>query len=184
MATSYNGYQVLPTPTYTGWPRLRRWLVPGTKVILPVRDGSVGFLLVFIASWMHETINRIDQPHPADDWGWAFRAVRGQTSGYSCHASGTAVDLDATEHVLGRRGTFRYLVRGKLAEARLRWFLRARIRGAVRWGGDYQNRADEMHFEVMAPIERCEVIARHLMNTDRGRRILAANPGAKGVILS
>lgn len=191
MPNSQNGYAVFTAPRYDGpLPRLRAWKVPGTspQVTLPVRDGSVGFLLTYIALWMHERIEPIDKPHPKDDWGYAFRAIRGQENGYSNHASGTAVDIDATQHPLGVGGTFRYLVRSGrgrvMAETRIRWFLRARLKGTVRWGGDYNSRKDEMHFEVMAPIERCEAVARKLMRTKRGRAILDANPGAEKAILA
>ena len=56
--------------------------------------------------------------------------------------------------------------------------------GAIRWGGDYQNRRDSMHFEINAPLARCEQVARRLLDSPRGKRLLAANPGQKEVILS
>lgn len=75
-------------------------------------------------------------------WGYAYRAIRGRTSGYSNHASGTAIDLNAPAHPLGKRGTFT----PKQATAIRR--ILADLDGAIRWGGNYSGRKDEMHFEV------------------------------------
>jgi hypothetical protein len=41
-----------------------------------------------------------------------------------------------------------------------------------------------MHFEVVGSLRACERLARALMKTPRGRRILAANPGARATILA
>ncbi len=57
-------------------------------------------------------------------------------------------------------------------------------RNCIRWGGDYRGRKDEMHFEINRSLEACEFLAKRLMKTKRGKRILAANPGQKAVILS
>nr|WP_276612341.1 peptidoglycan-binding protein [Kineococcus vitellinus] len=77
---------------------------------------------------------------PASCWGYAYRAVRGSSSP-SFHAAGIAVDLNAPRHPLGARGTFSSR---QAAEVR-------RLAGhyGLRWGGDYQRRADEMHVEVI-----------------------------------
>ena len=66
--------------------------------------------------------------------------VRGSPTNLSNHSSGTAIDLNATKHVLGRVGTF---------PAEKVPMIRALAKKySLRWGGDYQNRKDEMHFEV------------------------------------
>ncbi len=44
-------------------------------------------------------------PEPGDDWGGAPRPIRDGT-GWSNHASYTAIDLNATEHPQHERGTF------------------------------------------------------------------------------
>src|SRR5690606_4865988 len=144
----------------------RRWIIPGTGRHLYARDGSAGFLLAFLALWFHERIEALDGG-VWDEWGWAYRPIRGAAGGFSNHASGTAVDLNATLHPLGRRGTF----------ARARDYLRIRRRlalmgGVLRWGGDYAGRADEMHFELARPLEVAERHARRLSRTRRGRRPL------------
>jgi len=177
---SQNGWPVLPTNRTSGaLPRLRKWTVPGTGRHLYLRDGSAGFLLVFIALWWHERIERLDVG-VWDEWGWNYRPVRGSSSVMSNHSSGTAIDLNATRHPLGRRFTMSNAVH----YVRIRALLAGRLRGAIRWGGDYQNRADEMHFELVKGLSDCEALARKLAATPRGRRILAANPGAGEVIHS
>lgn len=179
MATSANGYPVLFENRTTGpLPRLRKWVVPGTQRHLYLRDGSTGFLLIHFALWLHERVEPLDDG-VWDDWGWAVRPVRGQSNGYSNHASGTAEDLNATRHPLAQRGTFGKVATYAKIRARLAYY-----RGALEWGGDYHSRLDEMHFEIAASIGACEARARKLMDTPRGRRILEANPGAREAILS
>jgi len=66
--------------------------------------------------------------------------VRGTTDKLSNHSSGTAIDLNATRHPLGKVGTF---PNEKVPMIRAL----AKKYGLI-WGGDYRNRKDEMHFEV------------------------------------
>ena len=113
-----------------------------------------------------------------DDWGYAYRPIRGQSTGWSNHASGTAEDLNSTKHPLGKVGTF-------VQAALIRLLLR-RFRGLLDWGGDWHNRKDEMHFEL-APgttMSQCEARAKRLAKTRRGKALLAANPIQRAVIWS
>lgn len=182
MATTVNGWPVLLDNRTDGpLPRLRKWVVPGANRHFYLRDGAAGFVLVHLLLWFHERVERLDSLDPTwDDWGWAVRPVRGMTTGYSNHAGGVAADANATRHPIGvpveRTFTKRQIV---AIRRRLRLF-----RGLVVWGGDWR-RPDGMHFEVSAaPLSQVERLARRLMLTPRGRRILRANPGAKAVILS
>lgn len=104
-----------------------------------VRPGAVHQVFEHLCRRFHAEVEPITRGH---SWGWAYRPIRGSSSGYSNHASGTAIDLNAPAHPLGRRGTFT-----STQVAAIRRIL-ADLDGAVRWGGDYQNRADEMHFEI------------------------------------
>jgi hypothetical protein len=172
MAFSQNGWPALQS----GTDKVHPWVIPGTKRTFVLRNGSAGFLLAHFILWFNEVVEKIGVGI-WDDWGIAFRSVRGGTD-LSNHASGTAVDLNATLHVLGKSGTF---TRRQAALIRVRLLF---YRGCVRWGGDYQNRKDEMHFEINRPLSRCEKRARKLMKTQRGKRILDANPSQRKVILS
>ena len=179
MATSQNGLPVLDSSRTGPLPRLRLWRIPnagGAHLVL--RDGSVGFLLAHFALWFDETVERLDLAGPWDEWGWAPRPIRGSTT-ISNHASGSAADLNATRHPLGVRGTYT-----KAQRRRLTWGLRVVYRGVLRHGEFYTRRVDGMHVETNKPFKVLERHARRLARTKRGRRILAANPGAREVIYS
>ena len=179
MSMSQNGFPAIPAGKYTGsFPRLRRWAIPGTSLKIPMRDGSTGFILACFLLWFNERVEKIDGP-VLDDWGHANRGVRGYSTTLSNHASGTAFDANALQHVLGKRGTF-----SDKMEKRMRKRLKRVFKNYVRWGGDYRNRADEMHFEINCTIPQAERLAKKLLKTARGRRVLKANPGCKGVIYS
>src|SRR5512133_2973321 len=105
-----------------GWPvlassQLRHWAIPDTALVLPLAPGPAGFVLAHLALWFHERIEPLDGPQ-RDDWGWAFRMVRGSSTSVSNHASGTAIDLNAQSHPLGRRNTFNS-VQARALRARL-----------------------------------------------------------------
>lgn len=129
--------------------------VRGTAVRMAVRTGPAGDLLLEVAALFDLMVQDLDQPL-ADDWGYAERPIRGTTDVISNHASGTAIDLNAPKHPLGRRDTFS---RGQ--ENAIRVILRE-LDGTVRWGGDYQNRADEMHFEINASAAKVKQVADRL----------------------
>lgn len=135
MAVSQNGWtanDVNLTQNYT--------IGNGRQIRL--RKGDAGFLLKHFADWFDAKIEDIDAGQ-LDDWGYAERPIRDGVE-LSNHASGTAMDLNATKHPLGARGTF---PAAKASAIRQRLAL---YNGAIRWGGDYVNRADEMHFEINA----------------------------------
>lgn len=128
--------------------------VPGTTLRIRLRKGDAGFLLVNLTSWFHSAVEPIDEGQ-LDDWGYAERTVRGSTTSVSNHASGTAIDLNALRHPLGVRNTFTDEQERRI-RARLRLY-----EGCIRWGGDYQNRPDEMHFEIVrSPAEVARVAAK------------------------
>ena len=69
--------------------------------------------------------------------------IRGSTENLSNHSSGTAIDLNATKHALGKVGTF--------PEEKVPMIRALAKKYSLTWGGDYRNRKDEMHFEVAIP---------------------------------
>ena len=128
--TSQNGW-----PVHTNQLRLKVL----SYVTGRVAGGDVLYLFAHFCAWFDKNIEPIRK---RESWGYAYRAIRGQSTGYSNHASGTAIDLNAPDHPLGRDGTFT-----KAQEAKLRAQLK-KYKGALRWGGDYAGRKDEMHFEI------------------------------------
>jgi len=93
MLTSYNGY---PASKDQAEIKIKAYQIKGTSLKLRCAE-SVGPLLAAFASDFHELIEPIDEGG-LDDWGYAFRMVRGTTDKLSCHSSGTAIDLNATKH--------------------------------------------------------------------------------------
>lgn len=178
---SQNGWPVLTGATDGPHPRLRKAVVPGANRHLYLRDGSVAFLILHFALWWHERISRLDGG-VWDEWGWADRNVRGSTNVISNHASGTAGDLDATQYPRGIAVALRFKpIQLVLIHRRLRLY-----GGALTWGGDFRRTPDGMHVEITEGhrLHHIENVARRLMTTPRGKRILAANPGLREVIES
>jgi hypothetical protein len=129
--------------------------VPGTKLKLACAK-AVAPLLVGFAAEFHELIEPIDEG-TLDDWGYAYRDVRGSTTTLSNHSSGTAIDLNATQHPLGKAGTF---------PAEKVPMIRALAKKyGLLWGGDYRNRKDEMHFEVTLTPAKAAALIKKLENT-------------------
>lgn len=141
----------MPT-SQNGWPandvtQTDVQLIPGTARKIRLRKGDVGFLLRRIAAWIDQNIENIDEA-TQDDWGYAERPIRGSTTTLSNHASGTAIDINATKHPLGVRGSWsaaeRLAIHGHLAE----YVDPQTGKNVVRWGDDYSGRPDGMHFEI------------------------------------
>lgn len=150
MATSQNGWPVVS-------PGTSPLLVAIPRVIGRVRKGDVATVLAAFVERFDREVEDVDVGR--DDWGYAFRSIRGKTSGYSNHASGTAIDLNATRHVLGRVNTFNAAQRAALRR------LLNDFGGIIRWGGDYSGRKDEMHFEINAGAAQVAALARKLRGT-------------------
>ena len=177
---SQNGWVVLDADTTGPHPRLRKWIIPGTTRHLVLRDGSAGFLLVHLALWFDQRVEPLDHETTWDDWGHAVRNVRLSADVYSNHASGTAMDLNATQHPMG-------VATGRTFTPKQQADIRKRLKfydACIRWGGDYQNRPDAMHFEIDKLMGPVEARARALADSPRGKKVLDANPGARAVIFS
>lgn len=191
---SINGWQLLGSGLTGQLPRLRRWTVPTpgvpSRVVhhidadptvrqLVLRDGSAGFLLVHLALWFHEKVERLDLG-VWDEWGYAPRPIRSGTVP-SNHGSGTAMDLNATRHPF-HVPTSRTFTTKQVRAIKLRLRLYG---GLIDWGGAWRvENQDAMHFELapgssLAAVERR---ARLLTHSPRGKRVLAANPGALATI--
>ena len=138
-----------------GWPAskirneigIESFPVPGTKIKLACAK-SVAPLLVGFAAEFHQLIEPIDEGG-LDDWGYCFRMVRGSTDNLSNHSSGTAIDLNATKHPLGKVGTF--------PAEKVPMIKALAKKYSLTWGGsDNWRRKDEMHFEVAIPPSKVE----------------------------
>lgn len=133
MAKSQNGFPASDKPAEIG---VRSFTVPGTQVSLPIR-ADVAPRLLEMAQWFHTNVEPLRK---GECWGYGYRNIIGGTE-LSNHSSGTAIDLNAPSHPLGKFGTVpagkRAAISAKAGEL------------GLRWGGDYKGRVDEMHFEVV-----------------------------------
>lgn len=126
-------------------------LIPGTHVHVTVRNGPAGDLLLYAAGRWDKEVEDIDNIRGGlDDWGYAARPIRGGTD-LSNHASGTAIDLNATKHPLGT-AAIKTFTTDQIRAVRK---IMADCGGALRWGGDYSGRPDPMHIEVIDTEKRC-----------------------------
>ena len=136
--SSYNGW---PGITSAGDPRLTVIEpVPGRK--FRVRAGDVATVFDWLIRRFHNEVEPIDQGQ-LDDWSYAYRAVR-EGSSLSNHASGTAIDLNATKHPFNTRATSNFSS-SQIASIR-RILADARVDGldVLRWLDGH----DPMHFEI------------------------------------
>ena len=149
---SYNRYPASQDPAKIN---IKSYSIKGTDRKLKCAS-SVGPLLAAFASEFHTLIEPIDEG-TFDDWGYAFRMVRGTTDKLSCHSSGTAIDLNATKHPLGKYDTF---------PAEKIPMIRALAKKyGLKWGGDFKNRPDDMHFEVEVSAAKAKALIAKLQLT-------------------
>ena len=151
--TSYNGWPASKDQAEIG---VKPFSIKGTSIKIRCAKDA-GPLLAAFAAEFHALIEPIDEGK-LDDWAYAFRMVRGTTDKLSCHSSGTAIDLNAIKHPLGKAGTFE-LAKVPMIQALAKKY-------GLTWGGDYRGRKDEMHFEVSISQEKARALAKKLELVD------------------
>ena len=134
MLTSYNGWPASKDQAEIG---IKSYAVPGTLIKLRCAE-KVAPLLVGFAAEFHNLIEPLDVGS-LDDWGYAFRMVRGTTDKLSNHSSGTAIDLNASRHPLKSINTFE--------PAKVPMLKALCKKYALTWGGEW-TRPDPMHYEI------------------------------------
>lgn len=152
MAKSYNGWYASPTlKTRVIEP------VPGCRLRI-VDNNDVATVFTYLVKQFHKRVDDVTKPHPADDWGYYYRANVNNPTQLSCHASGTAIDLDATEHP-NAVATAKTFTSKQIAEVHE---ILNECSRAIRWGGDYTRTADAMHFEVIVGASALATAARKI----------------------
>ena len=142
--------------SHNGWPAskdqaeicIKACKVEGTSLKLRCAE-KVAPLLINFAKEFNELIEPLEGG-ALDDWGYCYRMVRGTTDKLSNHSSGTAIDLNATKHPLGKVGTF--------DAAKVPMIRALAKKYGLTWGGDYKNRKDEMHFEIALSPEKVRAL--------------------------
>lgn len=152
MATSQNGWTAGQDRRALGVDQ--EFSAGGVLIAGGVLAGDVAAVLGYVAEQFHRRVERLVSGWC---WGHAYRPIRGQTTGLSNHASGTAMDLNAPRHPQGRRGTF-----SAAAVREIRSIL-AEVGGVVRWGGEWSGSSvDEMHFEITGSRAQVAAVAARL----------------------
>lgn len=134
-ATSYNGWPVGTPASTIG---VQSYTVTGTTMSLQVKAGDVAWVLMTVAGRFNAEVQ------PLQAWqigGYDYRADVNNTKWWSCHASGTAIDLNSALHPNNAAGTFT-----AAQNTRIRKIL-ADCNHVVAWGADFGT-PDEMHFEI------------------------------------
>jgi hypothetical protein len=134
--TSSNGWPASKDRTEIG---IKSYAIKGAKTKIACAEAVAPLLVGFLEEF-HALIEPIDEG-TLDDWGYAFRMVRGSEDKLSNHSSGTAIDVNATQHPLGKIGTF--------PSEKVPMIRALATKYGLKWGGDYSGRKDEMHFEIM-----------------------------------
>lgn len=147
MATSQNGWSVITASGSTSLTSFK-WVTG------KIRKGDVATIFADYAAWYNEHIEpiRVDW-----SWGWNVRPIRGKTTGYSNHASGTAMDTNAPLHPQRAQGSpwtltqkQRALILDKLHS----------YGGVLRHGMQYTiGKRDEMHVEVVGNAAQVAAVA-------------------------
>jgi hypothetical protein len=147
--------------SYNGWPASENKaeinIQPfGDNVGLPfpggVKGGDVATVLGYVATQFHY---RVEPVVSGWDWGYTYKANVNNPSSLSCHASGTALDINSPEHPNGVGGTFTDAQVGEI------YAILDEVQGAVDWLEGY----DEMHFEIAVDADTLADVARALPAT-------------------
>jgi hypothetical protein len=133
---SQNGWPASPSGSAIDIITTTVGLQRGNKTFQATR--SIAPALKAMVEWWDQEIE------PVTTLGsYNYRAVRGHNSVISNHGSGTAVDINAARHPLGAAGTVSAVQHARITA-------KAASLG-LKWGGNYRNRKDEMHFEALTP---------------------------------
>jgi len=136
MKKSQNGWPASPHQRLIG---IKLFKIPGTDIKIRCQKHA-GKILAAFAGEFNAQVEPIEGG-VFDDWSYAYREVRGSDSVLSNHSSGTAIDLNATKHILGAEDTF--------TKKQVKVIKELCKKYGIQWGGNYKGRKDEMHFEIV-----------------------------------
>jgi hypothetical protein len=146
MAVSGNGWPVSPDQTALG---IETFTVGSGS--FPVRGGKPLQALQYVVTQFHNRVEKVNSAYGC--WGYSYRMNVNNPGSWSNHASGTAVDVNATLHPNGVSAAATFSA-AQIAEIHQ---ILAEVGGVVRWGGDYNGTPDAMHFEINASPEALDV---------------------------
>lgn len=115
--------------------------VPGTNLVLPIRKGDANTILKGWVAWFNRNVESLNNPGRGYADEGSFTWTNSVAS--SNHLSGTAVDLNWSEHPFySNYGGYSQAEIAKVREG-LRLF-----EGTIWWGQDWQSPKDGMHFQL------------------------------------
>lgn len=118
--------------------KIKNYIIPGTTRNMTCAEAVAPIFMAFLAEF-HKSIEPIDEGI-FDDYGYATPKLIPGSDVYSNHSSGTACDINSSRHPWHRR-TYKPFKKRKIRKLAAKF--------GLRWGGDYKNSVDEMHFEVV-----------------------------------
>jgi hypothetical protein len=148
MATSYNGWPASSSPSAIGIVHFEP--VPGHDFPAGIKGGDVKTVFTYLVQQLHKRVEPIVIYPPGDEWGYAYRANVNNPSVLSCHASGTAIDYNATEHP--NRVPYTW-TREQARE--IHQIIDEELNGVIKWLEGY----DEMHFEIRGTASAVAAVA-------------------------
>lgn len=147
-AVSQNGWPVSPNEADLDITPL---VVGGVAFSPGVRGGKVHDLLSYVAHAVHTRVQKANSTYGC--WGYSFRENVNSPGEWSNHASGTAIDFNATRHPNGQPTVLNWTA-DQIIEI---YKILDEVDNVVRWGGDYEGTPDAMHFEINVPPDQLDV---------------------------
>lgn len=145
---SLNGWPVIPSRADK---RLKTGTVPGLNLRLTCHKDALPVLLA-VAAEVHERVHSLTRNNAAgqDEGGYTYREA-GISSGYSNHASGTAIDLNWRMWPMFKDA----MTAKQKAACRL---IARDFSPIVAWGGEW-SRKDQMHWEIRKGVNAAALTA-------------------------
>lgn len=121
---------------------VKNFLIDGANQHFAMAEGAAPVLAAF-AKEFNTSVVPINAPGTVfDDWGYGCSDSRGIDAMLSNHASGTAIDINATKHIQGS------VVSGYTLTQQVTINTLCHKYG-LRWGFNYHQNKDPMHFEIV-----------------------------------
>lgn len=151
MPYSYNGWSASPSLAIRDISVAGVYAVPGVRA-----NDDVWVVLHHVMQEWHEHVERLV---PGWCWGYSYRLTTNDNS-LSCHASGTAIDLNAPLHPFGVSPY------ANLDQQQIDTIHDIIADLPVVWGGDYRDadNKDAMHFEIMGSAAAVAAAANRIRN--------------------
>ena len=148
MATAQNGWPVVDAGAMDTGPIYGNVYAPG---------GILAGDVMIVCRWHAAQYHRRVEPLVAGtSWGYDKRAI-GTGSTWSCHAAGTAWDLNANQHNDGDPPSRSF----SQAQIDVCHQLEAESHNTIRWGGDWSD-PDGMHWEIVGTPAQVAAFAREI----------------------